>query len=73
MLPSLSKFVSLTLTEQIEQSSDGVSQPVFDSSVAALQSKDIAYKKRLASHISSADTNTTDIATHTNDLQNSME
>ena len=46
----------------------GVSQTDFDTSVANLQSKDIAYNNTLTSHISLIDTNTTDIATHTNDI-----
>ena len=48
--------------------SGGVSQLDFDSSIATLQSKDVSYNNTLASHISLIDTNTTDIATHTNDI-----
>ena len=46
----------------------GVSQLDFDSSIATLQSKDVSYNNTLTSHISLIDTNTTDIATHTNDI-----
>ena len=46
----------------------GVSQTDFDTSVANLQSKDIAYNNTLQSHITLIDTNTTTIATHTNDI-----
>ena len=46
----------------------GVSQTDFDSSIAAVTSKDIAYNNTLQTHISLKDTNTTDIATHTNDI-----
>ena len=48
--------------------SGGVSQLDFDSSIATLQSKDVSYNNTLTSHISLIDTNTTDIATHTNDI-----
>ena len=48
--------------------SGGVSQTEFDTSIASLQSKDIAYNNTITSHISLIDTNTTDRATHTNDI-----
>ena len=46
----------------------GVSQSDFDTEVATLRDKDISYNNTLTSHISLIDTNTTDIATHTNDI-----
>ena len=46
----------------------GVSQLDFDSSIATLQSKDVSYNNTITSHISLIDTNTTDRATHTNDI-----
>ncbi len=52
----------------VDTNSGGVSQTDFDTSIASLQSKDIAYNNTLLSHISLIDTNTTDIATHTNDI-----
>ena len=52
----------------VNTNSGGVSQQDVDDSLAPLISKDIAYKNTLTSHISLMDTNTTDIATHTNDL-----
>ena len=52
----------------VNTNSGGVSQTEFDTSVASLQSKDIAYNNTITSHISLIDTNTTDIATHTNDI-----
>ena len=52
----------------VNTNSGGVSQTDFDTSIANLQSKDIAYNNTLTSHISLIDTNTTDIATHTNDI-----
>ena len=47
---------------------NGVSQTDFDTEVATLRDKDISYNNTLTSHISLIDTNTTDIATHTNDI-----
>ena len=47
---------------------NGVSQTDFDTEVATLRDKDIGYNNTLTSHISLIDTNTTDIATHTNDI-----
>ena len=52
----------------VNTNSNGVSQTDFDSSIATLQSKDVSYNNTLTSHISLIDTNTTDIATHTNDI-----
>ena len=46
----------------------GISQQDVDDSLAPLIWKDIAYNSTLQSHISLIDTNTTDIATHTNDI-----
>ena len=46
----------------------GISQQDVDDSLAPFISKDIAYNSTLQSHISLIDTNTTDIATHTNDI-----
>ena len=46
----------------------GISQSALDDSLAPLISKDISYNNTLTSHISLIDTNTTDIATHTNDI-----
>ena len=54
--------------DYVNTNSGGVSQADFDTSIANLQSKDIAYNNTLTSHISLIDTNTTDIATHTNDI-----
>ena len=52
----------------VNTNSGGVSQSDFDTEVATLRDKDIAYNNTLQSHISLIDTNTTDIATHTNDI-----
>ena len=52
----------------VNTNSGGVSQTNFDTSIASLQSKDLAYNNTLQSHISLIDTNATDIATHTNDI-----
>ena len=57
-----------TIDTKVATAGGGVSQTDFDSSIATLQSKDIAYNNTLTSHISLIDTNTTDIATHTNDI-----
>ena len=46
---------------------EAVQQDV-DDSLAPLTSKDISYNNTLTSHISLIDTNTTNIATHTNDI-----
>ena len=46
----------------------GISQQDVDDSLAPLISKDISYNNTLTFHISLIDTNTTDIATHTNDI-----
>ena len=63
------KISSLYATiNYVNTNSGGVSQTDFDTSIASLQSKDIAYNSTLQSHISLIDTNTTDIATHTNDI-----
>ena len=63
------KISSLYATiNYVNTNSGGVSQTDFDTSVANLQSKDIAYNNTLQSHISLIDTNTTDITTHTNDI-----
>ena len=52
----------------VNTNSGGISQPDVDDSLAPLISKDLAYTNTLTSHISLIDTNTTDIATHTNDI-----
>ena len=52
----------------VNSNSGGISQQDVDDSIAPLISKDIAYNSTLTSHISLIDTNTTDIATHTNDI-----
>ena len=52
----------------VNTNSGGVSQLDFDSSIATLQSKDVSYNNTLTSHISLIDTNTTNIATNTNDI-----
>ena len=52
----------------VNTNSGGISQSALDDSLAPLISKDISYNNTLTSHISLIDTNTTDIATHTNDL-----
>ena len=57
-----------TIDTKVATAGGGVSQTDFDSSIATLTSKDIAYSNTLTSHISLIDTNTTDIATHTNDI-----
>ena len=63
------KISSLYATiNYVNTNSGGVSQTDFDTSIASLQSKDIAYNSTLQSHIPLIDTNTTDIATHTNDI-----
>ena len=60
-----------SLTEQINNAivgAGGISQQDVDDSLAPLISKDVSYNNTLTSHISLIDTNTTDIATHTNDI-----
>ena len=52
----------------VNTNSGGVSQSDFDTEVATLRDKDISYNNTLTSHISLIHTNTTDIATHTNDI-----
>ena len=52
----------------VNTNSGGISQQDVDDSLAPLISKDISYNNTLTSHISLIDTNTTDIATHTNDI-----
>ena len=52
----------------VNTNSGGVSQSDFDTEVATLRDKDISFNNTLTSHISLIDTNTTDIATHTNDI-----
>ena len=52
----------------VNTNSGGISQQDVDDSIAPLISKDIAYNSTLQSHISLIDINTTDIATHTNDM-----
>ena len=52
----------------VNTNSGGISQQDVDDSLAPLISKDISYNNTITSHISLIDTNTTDIATHTNDI-----
>ena len=52
----------------VNTNSGGVSQQDVHDSLAPLISKDIAYNGTLQSHITLIDTNTTDIAKHTNDI-----
>ena len=52
----------------VNTNSGGISQQDVDDSLAPLISKDLAYNNTLTSHISLIDTNTTDIATNTNDI-----
>ena len=52
----------------VHTNSGGISQQDVDDSLAPLISKDLAYNNTLTSHISLIDTNTTDIATHTNNI-----
>ena len=52
----------------VNTSSGGVSQQDVDDSLAPLISKGLACNNTLTSHISAIDTNTTDIATHANDI-----
>ena len=49
-------------------STGGVSQLDFDTEVATLRDKDVSYNNTITSHISLIDTNTTDIAAHTNGI-----
>ena len=63
------KISSLYATiNYVNTNTGGISQEDLDDSLAPLISKDIAYNSTLQSHISSIDTNTIDIATHTNDI-----
>ena len=57
-----------TIDTKVATAGGGLSQTDFDSSIATLTSKNIAYNNTITSHISLIDTNTTDIATHTNDI-----
>ena len=52
----------------VNTNSGGISQSALDDSLAPLILKDISYNNTLTSHISLIDTNTTDIAAHTNDI-----
>ena len=61
-------YATIEYVDSLLVASGGVSQQDIDDSIAPLLSKDIAYNNTLASHISLIDTNTTDIATHTNDI-----
>ena len=63
------KISSLYATiNYVNTNSGGISQQDVDDSLAPLISKDVSYNNTLTSHISLIDTNTTDIATHTNDI-----
>ena len=57
-----------TIDTKVATAGGGASQTDFDSSIATLTSKDIAHNNTKTSHISLIDTNTTDIATLTNDI-----
>ena len=61
-------YATIEYVDNLLVASGGVSQLDFDSSIATLQSKDVSYNNTITSHISLIDTNTTDIATHTNDI-----
>ena len=61
-------YATIEYVDSLLVASSGVSQTDFDSSIASLQSKDLAYNNTITSHVSLIDTNTTDIATHTNDI-----
>ena len=61
-------YATIEYVDNLLVATGGVSQLDFDSSIATLQSKDVSYNNTLTSHISLIDTNTTDIATHTNDI-----
>ena len=52
----------------VNSNGGGISQQDVDDSLAPLISKDISYNNTISTHISLIDTNTTDIATHTNDI-----
>ena len=52
----------------VNTNSNGVSQTDFDSEVATLRDKDIAFNNTLLTHISLIDTHTTDIITNTTDI-----
>ena len=52
----------------VNTNSGEISQQDVDDSLAPLISKGIAYQNTLTSHVSLIDTNTTDTATHTNDI-----
>ena len=52
----------------VNTNSGGISQSALDDSLAPLISKDLAYNNTITRHISLIDTNTTDVATHTNDI-----
>ena len=57
-----------TIDTKVATAGGGVSQTDFDSSIATLSSKDIAYNNTLTSHIAFIDTSTTDKVTHTSDI-----
>ena len=52
----------------VNTNSNGVSQTDFDSEVATLRDKDIAFNNTLITHISLIDTHTTDIITNATDI-----
>ena len=55
-------------TNYVNTNSNGVSQTDFDSEVATLRDKDIAFNNTLLTHISLIDTHTTDIITNATDI-----
>ena len=61
-------YATIEYVDSLLVASGGVSQQDVDDSIAPLISKDISYNNTLTSHISLIDTNTTNIATHTNDI-----
>ena len=61
-------YATIEYVDNLLVASGGVSPLDFDSSIATLQSKDVSYNNTLTSHISLIDTNTTNIATNTNDI-----
>ena len=61
-------YATIEHVDSLLVASGGVTQSDFDAEVATLRDKDISYNNTLTSHLSLIDTNTTDIATHTNDI-----
>ena len=61
-------YATIEYVDSLLVASGGVSQSDFDTEVATLRDKDMSYNNTLTSHMTLMDTNTTDIATHTNDI-----